>query len=180
MEPLSILEKFYYTESRTYQYLLTHSRMVAEKALKGAEKVKHLNPDMKFIEEASLLHDVGIYMVSAPKIGCIGPMPYVAHGYLGREILEKEGYPVHALVCERHVGAGIAIADIEKFDLPLPKRDMLPVTIEEKVICWADKFYSKWPAALMDEKSLDKVRETVLKYGEEQLKRFDEWQEMFG
>ena len=180
MEPLSILEKFYYTDSRTYKFLLAHSKMVAEKALKGAEKVKYLNPDMKFIEEASLLHDVGIYMVSAPKIGCIGPMPYVAHGYLGREILEKEGYPVHALVCERHVGAGIAIADIEKFDLPLPKRDMLPVTIEEKVICWADKFYSKWPAALMDEKSLDKVRETVLKYGEEQLKRFDEWQEMFG
>ena len=89
MEPFKLLEKFYYANSNTYQYLITHSRAVADKALRGAEKVRHLNPDMQFIEEAALLHDVGIFMVNAPKIGCIGPNDYIAHGYLGRELLDK-------------------------------------------------------------------------------------------
>ncbi|MGA2192559.1 MAG: HD domain-containing protein [Nitrospirota bacterium] len=180
MDPYKVIEKFYYADSSTYAFLVTHSKMVAEKALLAAERVKRLEPDLTFIEEASLLHDIGIFMVHAPKIGCIGPMQYVEHGYLGRELLEKEGYPKHALVCERHVGAGISVADIEKYNLPLPKRNMLPETIEEKLICWADKFFSKWPANITEEKPLEKVREMVLKYGEEQLKRFDEWQDMFG
>jgi len=180
MDPKEILEKYYYADSRTYQFLMTHSRMVADKALRAAEKVKHLNPDLMFIEEASLLHDIGIFKVNAHKIGCIGPMEYVAHGYLGREIMEAEGYPAHALVCERHVGAGIAVEDIDLFKLPLPKRDMLPVSIEEQIICYADKFFSKWPTALTEEKPVDKVRSMVSKYGEKQLARFDKWHEMFG
>ncbi|HLB25310.1 MAG TPA: HD domain-containing protein [Nitrospirota bacterium] len=180
MDPFKILEKYYYTNSKTYAYLVAHSRKVADKALASAGRLKRADIDLAFIEEASLLHDIGIFMVNAPKIGCIGPMEYVAHGYLGREILEKEGYPKHALVCERHVGAGISVEEVEKYNLPLPKRDMLPVSIEEIIICWADKFYSKWPSNIQTEKPLDKVRASVGKYGPEQLKRFDEWQEMFG
>ena len=107
MDPYEILGKYYYTYSTTYKFLVTHSRKVAEKALKVAENVRDLDPDMKFIEEAAILHDIGIYKVHAPKIGCIGPMKYVEHGYLGREIMEKEGFPRHGMVCERHVGVGI-------------------------------------------------------------------------
>ncbi len=180
MDPFKILEKYYYPGSKTYEFLVAHSKVVAAKALAGAEKVKHLNPDTTFIYEAAMLHDIGIYRVHALKIGCIGPMQYVEHGYVGREILENEGYPAHALVCERHVGCGLSIEDIEKHHLPLPKREMLPVTVEEKLICWADKFFSKWPASLTEEKPLDKVRKMVAKYGEAQLKRFDEWQSLFG
>jgi uncharacterized protein len=179
-DPYTILEKYYYTHSQTYKFLKAHSEAVAKKALEGAKRVKHLNPDMKFIEEAALLHDIAIFKVHAPKIGCIGPMEYVAHGYLGREMLEKEGYPRHALVCERHVGAGISAEEIRRHKLPLPERDMLPETIEEKLICWADKFFSKHPSSLTKEKPLEKVRSMVKKYGDEELKRFDEWQEMFG
>lgn len=180
MDPNAIFEKYYYTTSKTYQYLLTHSKVVAEKALKAAENVRDMNPDLKFIEEAALLHDIGIFKVNALKIGCIGPMDYVAHGYLGREILEAEGLPAHALVCERHVGAGISVADIEKYRLPLPKRDMLPKSIEEQIICYADKFFTKWPTKLTEEKPVDQVRAMVAKYGDEQLARFDHWHDMFG
>jgi len=180
MDPYKVLANHYYPNTKTYKYLLTHSRMVAEKALKAADKVKHLNPDLEFIEEASLLHDIGIYKVNAHQIGCIGPMDYVAHGYLGREMLEAEGFPKHALVCERHVGAGITKEEVERYGLPMPKRDMLPVSIEEQIICYADKFYSKFPTSLTEEKPIEKVRTMVAKYGEEQLKRFDKWHEMFG
>ena len=44
--------------------------------------------------------------------GCYGDKDYICHGYLGRALLEKEGLPAHALVCERHVGVGLSISDI--------------------------------------------------------------------
>lgn len=179
MDPFEILQKYYYPDSKTYKFLFTHSRKVADKALDAAQRVKHLNPDVKFIEEAALLHDIGIFKVNAPGIGCIGPMDYIAHGYLGREMLEGEGYPRHALVCERHVGTGISTGEIDRYNLPLPRRDMLPVTLEEQIICYADKFFTKWPSKIAEERPLDKVRETVAKYGPEQLARFDEWHEKF-
>ncbi len=99
---------------------------------------------------------------------------------MAASLLDKEGYPRHALVCERHVGVGLTVADIEKYKLPIPKRDMVPLTLEEKIVCWADKFFSKFPTKLNEEKPLDKVRKMVANYGEEQLKRFDEWNEMLG
>ncbi|MBI5213136.1 MAG: HDIG domain-containing protein [Nitrospirae bacterium] len=179
MDIIKIIEKYYEPDSKAYLFLIHHSRLVAKKALKVAEKVKELNPDFTFIEEASMLHDIGIFMTHAPKIGCYGFHPYISHGYLGREILEKERLPMHALVCERHVGTGLTIADIETNGFPLPKRDMLPVTLEEKIICFADKFYSKREDSLATEKSVSEIREIIAKFGDNKLKQFDEWLKFF-
>lgn len=180
MEPIKIIEKYYSTESKAYHILMRHSRMVTEKALKIAKKLKHLNPDLRFIEEAAMLHDIGIFLTNKPKIGCYGDKPYVCHGYLGREILEKEGFPEHALICERHIGVGLTIKDIEEKNLPLPKRDMVPVSIEEQIICYADKFFSKAPEFLLKEKSIKRIREYISRFGEDKIKRFDEWVKTFG
>jgi len=43
----------------------------------------------------------------------------------------SEGYPKHGLVCERHTGTGITLEMIIKNNLPLPHRDMVPVSMEE-------------------------------------------------
>ncbi|MEK6690824.1 MAG: HD domain-containing protein [Nitrospirota bacterium] len=180
MDPLKIINKYYKPDSKAFEFLIQHGRSVAGKALEVAERVRHLNPDMSFIEEASLLHDIGIFLTDSPELGCYGDREYICHGYLGREILEKEGLPRHALVCERHVGVGLSIKDIENENLPLPKRDMLPVSLEEQIVCYADKFFSKNKDSLLEEKPLSKVREIILRYGEDNLKRFDEWLRLFG
>jgi len=143
MNPLEIIEKYYKDNPGAKDILIAHGEMVAKKATELAKKVKHLNPDLKFIKEAAILHDIGIFLTNAPQINCYGDKPYICHGYLGRELLEKEGLPKYALVCERHVGVGITIENIKKNNLPLPKRDMTPQSIEEKIICLADKFFSK-------------------------------------
>ena len=179
MNPVSIIKKYYTPETVAYKFLVQHSEMVTRKAVEVAERVKHLNPDIEFIREAAMLHDIGIFMVNAPQLGCHGNKPYICHGYLGREILEKEGYPKHAIVCETHVGAGLSIADIEKHNFPIPKRDMMPTTIEEKIICFADKFFSKDNEPLK-EKPIQKIREFIAKFGEEKLRQFDEWVKLFG
>jgi uncharacterized protein len=180
MDPLKIIKKYYAPESVSCRILLMHSMAVAEKALKTAARVKHMRPDTEFIRESALLHDIGIFMTDEPKIGCHGKKKYICHGYLGREILEKEGFPRHALVCERHIGAGITIKDIEEKNLPIPKRDMIPLSVEEQIICFADKFFSKDAESLQKEKPLETVRAGIAKFGDDKLKRFDKWLKLFG
>lgn len=181
MEVLEIINKFYKPGSIARDTLLRHSEKVAQKALAVAEYVRDLNPDLEFIREASLLHDVGIFLTDAPHIGCYGDKPYITHGYLGRQLLEKEGLREHALVAERHVGVGLTIGDISKQGLPLPLKDMTPQTLEEKIISFADKFYSKLKGkGLLREKTLEEVRESIRRYGEEKLCLFDEWVRFFG
>lgn len=179
MNPLDLISKYYKDNPVAYEFLINHSTMVAQKAVSIAERVKHLNPDIRFIEEAALLHDIGIYLTNAPRLGITGDMPYICHGYLGRELLEKEGLPRHAIVCETHVGVGLSKEDIVNKRFPLPVRDMIPETLEEKIVCYADKFFSKDNNPLK-EKSLDKAREMIRGYGNEKLVIFDEWVRLFG
>ncbi|MBI5102263.1 MAG: HDIG domain-containing protein [Nitrospirae bacterium] len=174
-----IIRKYYEPGSLSYEVYTGHAAMVVRKALAIAGSVKHPSPDLTFIEEAAYLHDIGIFMTNAPRIGCNGESHYICHGYLGRELLEKEGLPDHALVCERHIGAGLSITDITVKNLPLPRRDMLPISIEEKIICYADKFFSKNIGELNKEKSEDEIRAEITKFGPESLRRFEELHALF-
>jgi uncharacterized protein len=146
IDALAVIETYYPPDTALYRTLVSHSRLVMEKSLAIARTLKHLNPDLEFIKTAAMLHDIGIFKTRAPSIGCHGDLPYICHGYLGREILDKEGLPAEfGLVCERHTGAGITKENIEKNHLPLPARDMVPLSLEEKIICCADKYHSKSP-----------------------------------
>ena len=91
--------------------------------------------------------------------------------------MRAEGLPRHALVCERHTGAGLSLAQIIAQNLPVPHRDMLPVSLEEQLICFSDKFFSK--THLEDERSVEKARKSLEKYGEDGVRRFDNWCKVF-
>ncbi len=179
MKPTEIIKEFYRPGTKSYTTLIHHSEQVTQKALDTAEKVPHLKPDLGFIAEAAMLHDIGIFMTDAQMLECNGDHPYLKHGTLGKEILEKKGLPRHALVCERHVGVGISAEDIVTHDLPLPVRDMRPVSIEEQIICYADKFFSKNGNSNGREKSTPTVLEEIAVYGAEQVDRFKNWLQLF-
>lgn len=172
MNPLEIIDK-YCKDEELRHILLVHSRAVADKALTIARNHPELQADEQFIEEAALLHDIGIVRVNAPAIACVGTEPYICHGILGAEILRAEGLERHALVCERHTGTGLTLQQIVAQQLPLPHRDMQPVSIEEQIICFADKFFSK--TRLESEKSAEQARRSLEKFGEEGLVKFDAW-----
>jgi len=159
---------------------LPHCTAVTELALKIARLHPHLQADEEVIEFGGMLHDIGIFFTNAPEIGCFGKLPYLAHGYMGRELLEKEGLPLIAPVCERHIGVGISLEDIKIHNLPVPLRDMTPQTIEEKIICYADKFFSKSADNLLLPKPLKKVKKSVSKYGEDKWRIFEGMMELFG
>ena len=179
MKVYEIIEKFYKPNTESFKILVTHGEQVAKKALEIARKNPALNLDFKFIQEAAMLHDIGIYCTDAKNIGCNGNLPYICHGDIGRQIMEKLKYPKHALVCERHIGTGITLEEIKKNSLPIPLHDMLPETLEEKLICYADKFYSKTPEFLIKEKSIEKIIHELQKFGNEQVTRFYDFIKLF-
>ncbi|MFP4159818.1 MAG: HD domain-containing protein [Desulfobacterales bacterium] len=180
MNPLDLIEKYYPPGSLAYRVLIRHSGRVAGAAVKVAGRVPHLLPDAGFIWEAAMLHDIGIFYTYSPEIGCFGEHPYLSHGYLGRALLEKHGLPGHALVCERHVGAGLAAGDIKRQNLGLPNRDMLPETVEEQIICFADLFFSKSPPPRGSRRSAEEVAASLERYGRDKTERFSMWLETFG
>lgn len=177
MNPIELIDAYYPEDNERKHILLVHSRLVAEKALRIADGHPELNLDKDFLYEAGMLHDIGIFLTNAPGIFCFGDQPYICHGYLGADLMRREGYPRHALVCERHTGAGLSLDDIIAQNLPVPHRDMLPVSMEEHVICFADKFYSK--THLEREKTVEKARKSISNFGNVGLERFDHWCEQF-
>ncbi len=180
MDPIALLEKYYSPGSTSYRILLQHSEQVANKAVAVANRLTDTTVDVKFVREAALLHDIGILFTTVPQLGCQGKLPYLCHGIKGREILEAEGLPRHALVCERHIGVGLSAEEILRQDLPLPMRDMLPISLEEQIVTYADLFFSKNPAKLGLERSADKVRKSLARHGEDKVAVFNEWHERFG
>jgi len=177
MDPIKIIEKYYDKDSELYRVLITHSKLVTEKALEIAKRVPELKPDLKFIEEAAMLHDIGIIGVvdQKPKLDLKKDVPYLKHIIFGKEILEKEGLPKHAHVAENHSGTKISKEEIKKRNLQLPLKDYVPETIEEEIISFADLFYSKSPGDLEREKSIEEIRQQMAKFGKEHAKKFKEW-----
>lgn len=182
----SIIDRYYGGNTSLRRILLLHSEKVAEKALRIIDE-KNLPLDRQFVHDAAMLHDIGIVFCDARGIECHGDAPYICHGLCGGRLLrgmaaelgmtadEMEPY---ARVCERHTGAGLTACDIEKQSLPLPKEDFLPETTEEKLICYADKFFSK--TRLTEEKPFENVLRSMQKFGDESVERFLALHRLFG
>ncbi|MBO7067401.1 MAG: HD domain-containing protein [Bacteroidaceae bacterium] len=177
MKPEEIIHRYYKNNPALEDVLLQHSSDVASRALRIADKHPEFEINKKFLYEAAMLHDIGIIYVDAPAIYCYGTEPYIKHGLLGADLLRREGLPLHARVAERHTGTGLTRSDIEQRALPLPLADYVPETLEEQIICYADKFYSK--TRLGEEKSYERALASLRKFGEAGLKIFEEWKLRF-
>ena len=172
-----IIDKYYPQENALKRILLVHSSSVALKALRIVDAHPEMNIDRRFVEEAAMLHDIGIFQCDAPGIHCHGTQPYILHGRMGAELLRAEGFPRHARVCERHTGAGITLQEIIDQQLPLPHQDFQPETIEEQIVCYADKFFSK--TRLETEKTIEQAERSLAKFGSAGVERFRRWGEIF-
>ena len=163
MDYLSIINKYYPADDELRRVLLHHSRQVADRCLQIVRKHRELPVDIHFLEEAAMLHDIGIYQCNAPSIHCHGSEPYLRHGPIGGNLLRQEGYERHARVAERHTGTG------------LPGYE--PETLEEQIVCYADKFYSKSkPDRVL---TVAQAAESLEKFGHNGVLKFLSWAERF-
>jgi len=163
MDYNAIIEKYYPEDDALRRLLLKHSRQVADRCLLIARRHPELGADAPFLEEAAMLHDIGIFRCHAPSICCFGSEPYIKHGPIGAHILREEGLPRHARVAERHTGTG------------LPGFE--PETLEEQIVCYADKFYSKSrPDRVL---TVEQAAQSLEKFGEEGVQRLLAWARRF-
>jgi len=104
-----------------------HSIKVAQKALEIANKIKKKKVDKDLVEIGALLHDIG----RAKTHG-------FNHALLGGKILKERGLSNQLVrVCETHILGGLDREDAKL--IGLPDDEYLPKTLEEKIICVADK-----------------------------------------
>lgn len=176
----AIIQKYIPPDSLTYRLYVPHVSLVTFKALRVARRLGLDKAQRRFIEEAAMLHDIGIVRVHEPRMGCYGDLPYIRHLMEGRKILEGEGLPRHARVAANHVGMGITKDEIVSQGLDLPHEDIFPESIEEEVISWADLFFGKNPGSLWREREVDEVRAHLHKWGERVVETFDIWLQRFG
>ncbi|MBR6194804.1 MAG: HD domain-containing protein [Prevotella sp.] len=163
MDYQAIIDKYYPEDDDLRRLLLKHSRQVADRCLLICDRHPELRIDREFVEEAAMLHDIGIRWCSAPSIFCYGTEPYLRHGPIGGEVLRREGWKRHARVAERHTGTG------------LPGFE--PEYIEEQVVCYADKFYSKsHPDRVL---SVLETAQSLERFGHEGVEKFLGWAKMF-
>lgn len=175
----SVIDRYYPAGLKVRGILLRHSSAVAEEAVAIAKRCS-LDIDINDVEVAAMLHDIGIIRTNAPGIGCYGSAPYLCHGPIGADMLRAAGAPEkYALVAERHTGSGLSEEEIRARGLTLPPgRIYMPQSMLEKLVCYADCFYSK--SADMSRKSIERVEASMASFGPEVLVRFRELQRLFG
>ena len=186
IDPDVIITHFYPEDTPLRRLLLRHSMQVRDKALAilANPSCPPLEFNAELVSTGAMLHDIGILECHAPSILCVGTRPYIAHGVIGAEMLRDYGrtrgldLEPFARICERHTGTGITAKEVREQDLPIPERDYLPETPEEKLVCLADKFFSK--SGDMKDKPAEVVRHSLEKFGTDTVERFDALLRLFG
>ena len=110
-------------------YIVRHCQAVAMAAKIMADEAERRGRavDKKAVIAGALLHDIGRSRSQT-----------VRHGVEGAEILENEGVDRKVVeMVRRHVGAGISSEEAKR--LGLPEFDYIPTTLEERIVCFADK-----------------------------------------
>ena len=206
MDYLALINRYYPEDNALRRMLLHHSRQVCARALQIVERHPELGANRNLVEAGAMLHDIGIFLTDAPGIHCHGTAHYILHGSLGAQLLRNEAkqlkkeklqeeqlkaeqpqaiqlqeelhfYEALARICERHTGTGLTRQTIIERGLPDPHQDLLPETIEEQIICYADKFYSK--SHLERERTIPQTLQSLEKFGDEGVEKFRHWTELF-
>lgn len=191
MRYLDIIQHFYPEDTPLRRLLILHSECVRDKALAILSALPtttagQFSLDPELVRAGAMLHDIGIIHTHAPGILCEGTEPYICHGIIGARMLrefvqeqtlspaEQQQLEACARICERHTGAGLTRENILAQGLPIqPAADLLPETPEERLVCLADKFFSK-SGNPSKEKSLDHVRRSMMKFGADSMARFED------
>ena len=110
-------------------HVIDHCVNVTQIALKLSDLLeeKGYEIDRELVEIGGLLHDIGRSVTHD-----------VNHSAVGGKIARRIGLPEEIVrIIERHIGAGIPKREAE--ELGLPDGFYIPVTLEEKVVAYADK-----------------------------------------
>ncbi|MFH1409813.1 MAG: HD domain-containing protein [Nanoarchaeota archaeon] len=124
-EAMALMRK-YAPNDHLFRVITDHTKAVRKVAMRIAKRFPRA--DKNLVSIGALTHDIGRFKTRNA----------IEHGIIGAAIMRKEGHPELASVCERHLGGGIPKDEVIRQNLPLPLKEYMPITIEEKIITAAD------------------------------------------
>lgn len=151
------------------QEIIRHCVVVSELAVKIAKKINAngIEVDENLVEISALLHDIGRSKTHGIK-----------HAIEGVKIAKKFQLPEEIIsIIERHIGAGLTKEDAKKLGLPI--KNYLPLTIEEKIVCHADKLIGSFERQKLS-KAIENLEKVNNKAVERLKKLHEELSEMAG
>lgn len=174
-EEIEALHRKYAPNEQLFELVFAHCKIVLEIADHLLQRKQHnLNYDL--VKTGALAHDIGAYTFFALEKE-EGEKLYYKHAFEGANILRKENYPDEVCnLVEHHLGVGLPKEEIIERKLELPVKDFLPLTIEERLVLYADKFHSKTPKF----NTYVSYMQFTAQFGEEAQKRFKALSEEFG
>lgn len=105
--------------------VVAHCIMVSNVALSVADRLA-IPVDRELVRQGGLFHDIGRSRTHD-----------IGHAVAGVEIAKSLGLSDALLhIIERHIGAGITASEAVR--LGLPERNYVPLTVEEKIVSYAD------------------------------------------
>ena len=140
LSDITELHQKYAPDEVALESVWTHCQIVRDICLQVCNGMTDINVEL--ITAGALLHDIGAYKFYID--GVIQLENYITHGLLGYELMQKED--LDEAVCRfalLHTGIGISKQEVIDRKLPLPVRDYIPETVEERIVMYADKFHSK-------------------------------------
>src|SRR5690606_25667612 len=78
--------------------------------------------------------------------------------------------------CLVHTATGLTLNDLVREGLPTDEGDLVPVTLEEEIVTYADKFHTKHPAF----DSYETIKKRIAKYDPSRAVRLDNFRMKFG
>lgn len=126
IEKLKNLHQIYAPQENTDLFVdlvWTHSDLVRQIALVLMDALgdKGYIVNRNLVEEAALIHDVGMYHCFDEELNPDPSLPpYIMHGFIGEKLLLEEGFdPKLARFCSIHTATGFTKEDIEREKLPV-------------------------------------------------------------
>lgn len=178
MNEIESLHKKYAPNNEVFQEIWQHCLIVKEIATWCYDHGSFADLDKQLMQAGCLLHDMGVYRLYDDS-GNLDGSNYIRHGVLGHELLTEEGLDeVLCRFASHHTGVGITAKEIEQRHLPLPARDYLAETPEERLVMYADKFHSKGPSVFNSAEWFKK--HVANKFGPEKVRQFEAMVGEFG
>ncbi|MDB5185112.1 MAG: metal dependent phosphohydrolase [Candidatus Saccharibacteria bacterium] len=175
-DAIEALHHRYARNEAVFDLVYTHCGIVTEIALWCADRIA-APVDRELLIAGCMLHDIGTYALFDDSGHIENQHTYRQHAVFGAALVAEEGYdPRIVAMIRNHVQMGLSKQEIIDNQLALPHNDFQPQTLEERLVCYADRFHTKLPVFSSYETLLATMRERL----SEQAVKFEAASKEFG
>ena len=142
---IEALHHRYAPSDKVFTLVYDHCRIIAEIA-EWCVKQNNIIVDVDLLRAGCLLHDIGTYALFDTEQLRGNMHNYPQHAIFGAALIVEEGFDARiADMVRTHVLMGLTREDITIANFGMPRKDYLPVSTEARLLCYADRFHSKYP-----------------------------------